>query len=156
MFLAWLVGKCHISGLTSSSVFVSDTVYQDLLGQQGNSEDPGHQSALWPTPEQTGIAQSSPQQSFPLQLDPYPAGGIPGHIGVPVPLNSVPETHLPGTSGGISSMAVTGDAEGTVGEDTLQLHPTLGKTCQLDWTHWGWSLGREEAGEGGEGTSGRK
>ncbi|XP_073903474.1 protein transport protein Sec16B isoform X4 [Castor canadensis] len=105
----------------------TDTVYQDLLGQQGNSEDPGHQSALWPTPEQTGIAQSSPQQSFPLQLDPYPAGGIPGHIGVPVPLNSVPETHLPGTSGGISSMAVTGDAEGTVGEDTLQLHPTLGE-----------------------------
>ncbi|XP_057585523.1 protein transport protein Sec16B isoform X2 [Hippopotamus amphibius kiboko] len=79
-----------------------NTFYQDLSGHQGNSEALGDRSALWPTPEQTGLAQPSPQQTFPLQPNSYPAGGGSGQMGVPVPLYSVPETHLPGTSGGVA------------------------------------------------------
>uniref|UniRef100_A0A8C6E8Y1 Protein transport protein sec16 n=1 Tax=Moschus moschiferus TaxID=68415 RepID=A0A8C6E8Y1_MOSMO len=91
-----------------------NTFYQDLSGPQGNSEACGDHSALWPTPEQSGPAQPSPQQP-----GSYPTGGGSGQMGVPVPLCSVPETHLLGTSG---SMAVTGAAGGRAWEEAQQIH----------------------------------
>ncbi|XP_026942030.1 protein transport protein Sec16B isoform X1 [Sagmatias obliquidens] len=101
-----------------------DTFYQDLSGHQGNSEALGDRSALWPTLEPMGPAQPSPQQPFPLQPSSYPAGGGSGQTGVPVPLYSVPEAHLPGTGG---SVAVTGTPGGRAWEEAQQMHPPPGE-----------------------------
>ncbi|XP_004425062.1 PREDICTED: protein transport protein Sec16B [Ceratotherium simum simum] len=96
-----------------------NTFYQDLSGRQGDSEAFGDRSALWPTPEQMGLARPSPQAPFPLQPGSYPAGGGSGQIGVPVPLYSVPETCLPGPGG---NEAVTGAPGGRAWEETQQIH----------------------------------
>uniref|UniRef100_A0A8D1KL26 Protein transport protein sec16 n=1 Tax=Sus scrofa TaxID=9823 RepID=A0A8D1KL26_PIG len=103
------------------------TFYQDLSGHQGNSEALGGCSAQWPTPEQTGPAQLSPQQPFALQPGSYPAGGGSQQTGVPVPLYAVPETHPAGTLG---SVAVTGAPGERAWEEAQQMHPPPGKTCQ--------------------------
>ncbi|XP_008570042.1 PREDICTED: protein transport protein Sec16B [Galeopterus variegatus] len=108
-----------------------DTSYQDLVGHQGCSEAPGYGPALWPTTEQTGPTQPSPQQPFLLQLGPYPAGGGAGQTGAPVPLYSVPETHLLGTGG---SIAVTGAPGGKVWEETLQTTPVPGENTMSQET----------------------
>uniref|UniRef100_A0A8B9WRI5 Protein transport protein sec16 n=1 Tax=Bos mutus grunniens TaxID=30521 RepID=A0A8B9WRI5_BOSMU len=101
-----------------------NTFYQGLSGPQGNSEAYGDRSALWPTLEQSGPAQLSPQQP-----GSYPTGGGSGQMGVPVPLYSVPETHLLGTSG---SVAVTGAPGGTAWEEAQQIHlpPVSPETLQ--------------------------
>uniref|UniRef100_A0A8C5XUY8 SEC16 homolog B, endoplasmic reticulum export factor n=1 Tax=Microcebus murinus TaxID=30608 RepID=A0A8C5XUY8_MICMU len=114
--------RSDISG--SRGATTENTFYQDLSGPQGYSEAPGHRSALWPTSEQTCLPQPSPQQPFPLQPGSYPAGGGAGQTGAPMLLYSVPETHLPGTSG---SVAVTQVPGGTVWEETLQTHPLPGE-----------------------------
>ncbi|KAB0397378.1 hypothetical protein E2I00_019657, partial [Balaenoptera physalus] len=103
---------------------LDDTFYQDLSGHQGNSEALGDCSALWPTLEPMGPAHPSPQQPLPLQPSSYPAGGGSGQTGVPVPLYSVPETHLPGTGG---SVAVTGTPGGRAWEEAQQMHPPPGE-----------------------------
>ncbi|XP_007448604.1 PREDICTED: LOW QUALITY PROTEIN: protein transport protein Sec16B [Lipotes vexillifer] len=97
-----------------------DTFYQELSGHQGNTEALGDCSALWPTLEPMGPAHPSAQQPFPLQPSSYPAGGGSGQTGVPVPLYSVPEAHLPGTGG---SVAVTGTPGGRAWEEAQQMHP---------------------------------
>ena len=101
---------------------LENTIYQDLSEPQGNSEAYGDRSALWPTLEQSGPAQLGPQQP-----GSYPTGGSSGQMGVPVPLYSVPETHLLGTSG---SVAVTGAPGGTAWEEAQQIHLPPGKSCQ--------------------------
>ncbi|XP_049724095.1 protein transport protein Sec16B isoform X1 [Elephas maximus indicus] len=98
--------------------------YQDLSGHQGYSELLGYCSAPWPMPEQTGPSQPSSQQPFPLQLGSHPVGGGAGQTGPPVPLCSVPETHLPGTG---SSMAVTAAPGARAREEALQAHPLFGE-----------------------------
>lgn len=108
-------------------VSLEHTFYQDLSGQQGNSEALGGCSAQWPTPEQTGPAQLSPQQPFALQPSSYPAGGGSQQTGIPVPLYAVPETHPPGTLG---SVAVTGAPGERAWEEAQQMHSPPGKTCQ--------------------------
>uniref|UniRef100_A0A8D0SBM2 Protein transport protein sec16 n=1 Tax=Sus scrofa TaxID=9823 RepID=A0A8D0SBM2_PIG len=100
------------------------TFYQDLSGQQGNSEALGGCSAQWPTPEQTGPAQLSPQQPFALQPSSYPAGGGSQQTGIPVPLYAVPETHPPGTLG---SVAVTGAPGERAWEEAQQMHSPPGE-----------------------------
>ncbi|XP_029416056.1 protein transport protein Sec16B isoform X3 [Nannospalax galili] len=114
----------------------TDTFYQELSGYQGYSEDPGYHAALWPTPAPTGLSQPSPHQPFPLQQGPYSEGGGAGHMGVPVPLYSVPATHLPLTSGGSNSSSNSGvTVTGAPGErDMPQIHPALGEgtTSQED------------------------
>lgn len=117
---------------TSSSL---DIPYQDLSGYQSYSGDPGYRSSPWPTPEQTGLTQPIPQQPFPLQRDAYPERDGSRYTGTPVPLYSVPATHLPATSGG-GSVAVPGAPGGRVGEEMLRMHPSLGKTCQPGWAPW--------------------
>lgn len=119
--------RCHTLGLTSFSLPVSleNTVYQDLSGHQGDPEATEDRPALWPTVEQTVPAQPSLQQPFPFQPGSYPAGGGLGQMGVPVPLYSVPQTHLPGTGG---SLAVTEAPAGRAWEETQQLPPPPGKT----------------------------
>lgn len=129
---------------------LDDTFYQDLSGHQGNSEALGDCSALWPTLEPMGPAQPSPQQPFPLQPSSYPAGGGSGQTGVPVPLYSVPEAHLPGTGG---SVAVTGTPGGRAWEEAQQMHPPPGKTCQRGSEPWVTRCLGEQAEEGGAGTS---
>lgn len=112
-----------------------DTPYHDLYGQQNYSEDSEYSSALWPTSEQTSLTNTTPQQPFPLQRDTYSERDGPVHTGTPVPLYSVPATHLTVTSGssGGSGVAVTGAPGGRVGEEMLLKHPALGKTCQPGW-----------------------
>ncbi|MBZ3887469.1 Protein transport protein Sec16B [Sciurus carolinensis] len=106
-----------------------DTSSQDLPGRQGHSEAPGHHSAPWP--EQAGPPQPSPQPPFPPQWGPLPVGGGTGHMQAPVPLYSVPETHLPGPSGDsvCDSVAVTGAPGGRAWEETLQTQPTSGASA---------------------------
>ncbi|XP_020919350.1 protein transport protein Sec16B isoform X1 [Sus scrofa] len=113
--------RLDISGARKTT---EHTFYQDLSGQQGNSEALGGCSAQWPTPEQTGPAQLSPQQPFALQPSSYPAGGGSQQTGVPVPLYEVPETHLPGTLG---SVAVTGAPGERAWEEAQQMHPPPGE-----------------------------
>ncbi|XP_037362315.1 protein transport protein Sec16B [Talpa occidentalis] len=103
-----------------------NTFYQDLSGQQGDSEALGDRSALWPTSEPTVPAQPAPQQSFPLLPGSYPYGGGAGQTGVPVPLYSVPLTHQPGTGSG-GSVAVTGAPGGSTWEENQQMYPTPGE-----------------------------
>ncbi|CAI9179716.1 unnamed protein product [Rangifer tarandus platyrhynchus] len=91
-----------------------NTFYHDLSGPQGNSGAYGDRSALWPTPEQSRPAQPSPQQP-----GSYPTGGSSEQVGVPVPLCSVPETHLLGTGG---SVAATGAPGGSAWEGAQQIH----------------------------------
>lgn len=105
-------------------VSLEHTFYQDLSGQQGNSEALGGCSAQWPTPEQTGPAQLSPQQPFALQPSSYPAGGGSQQTGIPVPLYAVPETHPPGTLG---SVAVTGAPGERAWEEAQQMHSPPGE-----------------------------
>ncbi|XP_047377683.1 protein transport protein Sec16B isoform X1 [Sciurus carolinensis] len=107
----------------------TDTSSQDLPGRQGHSEAPGHHSAPWP--EQAGPPQPSPQPPFPPQWGPLPVGGGTGHMQAPVPLYSVPETHLPGPSGDsvCDSVAVTGAPGGRAWEETLQTQPTSGASA---------------------------
>ncbi|XP_062961984.1 protein transport protein Sec16B [Cynocephalus volans] len=121
--------RSDISGARGRTA--EDTSYPDLVGHQGCSEAPGYGPALWPTPEQTGPTQPSPQQSFHLQLGPYPAGGGAGQTGAPVPLYSVPETHLLGTGG---SIAVTGAPGGKVWDETLQTTPIPGENTMSQET----------------------
>lgn len=71
-------------------------------------------------------------------------------MGVPVPLYSVPETHLLGTSG---SMAVTGAPGGTAWEEAQQIHLPPGKSCQEGSEPWVGRCGGEQAEEGGAGAS---
>ncbi|KAF4018602.1 hypothetical protein G4228_010064 [Cervus hanglu yarkandensis] len=92
-----------------------NTFYHDLSGPQGNSGAYGDRSALWPAPEQSGPAQPSPQQP-----GSYPTGGGSGQMGVPVPLYSVPETHLLETGG---SVAVTGAPGAWEGAQQIHLPP---------------------------------
>uniref|UniRef100_A0A8D1ZJQ7 Protein transport protein sec16 n=1 Tax=Sus scrofa TaxID=9823 RepID=A0A8D1ZJQ7_PIG len=113
--------RLDISGARKTT---EHTFYQDLSGQQGNSEALGGCSAQWPTPEQTGPAQLSPQQPFALQPSSYPAGGGSQQTGVPVPLYEVPETHLPGTLG---SVAVTGAPGERAWEEAQQMHSPPGE-----------------------------
>ncbi|KAL6087792.1 hypothetical protein STEG23_005159, partial [Scotinomys teguina] len=110
----------------------TDTPYQDLSGYQSYLGDPGYSSGPWPTPEQTGLTQPIPQQPFPLQRDIYSERDGSRHMGTPVPLYSVPATHLSATGGGGggiggSSVAVTGAPGGRVGEEMLRIHPSLGE-----------------------------
>lgn len=132
---------------TSSSL---DTSYQDLPGYQSYAGDPGYSSAPWPTPEQTGLTQPIPQQPLPPQRDPYSEREGLGHMGTPVPLYSVPATHMSVTSGDGSNhgVAVTGAPGARAGEEMPRTHPSLGKTCQPGG---GGSLGGKEASEGGMG-----
>jgi hypothetical protein len=109
-----------------------DTPYPDLSGHQNYSEDSEYSSTLWSTAEQTSLTNPLAQQSFPLQRDTYS-----GHMGTPVPLYSVPATHLAVTSGASgSSVAVTGTPGGRVGEDMLRTHPAFGETRQPAWVPW--------------------
>ncbi|XP_053519670.1 protein transport protein Sec16B isoform X2 [Artibeus jamaicensis] len=96
--------------------------YHDLSGHRGDSEATADPAAPWLTVEPTGPVRPGPQQPFPLQPDSYAAGGDWGQAGVPVPLYSVPETHLPGISGGL---AVTEAPGGRAWEEAhgTQLHP---------------------------------
>uniref|UniRef100_A0A8D0JKV7 Protein transport protein sec16 n=1 Tax=Sus scrofa TaxID=9823 RepID=A0A8D0JKV7_PIG len=113
--------RLDISGARKTT---EHTFYQDLSGQQGNSEALGGCSAQWPTPEQTGPAQLSPQQPFALQPSSYPAGGGSQQTGIPVPLYAVPETHPPGTLG---SVAVTGAPGERAWEEAQQMHSPPGE-----------------------------
>ncbi|XP_045838234.1 protein transport protein Sec16B isoform X2 [Meles meles] len=98
------------------------TFYHDLSGCQSNSGALGAHPALWPTLEQRGTGQPSPQPpSFPHQLSSHPAGGSMGQVGGPVPLYSVPAT------GG--SLAVTGAPGRGAWEETQQIHPPLGESA---------------------------
>lgn len=100
---------------------LESTFYHDLSGRQSNSGTLGARPALWPSLEQMGPGQPSPQQpAFPHQLSSHPAGGSVGQMGGPVPLYSVP-----GTGG---SLALTGTPGGGAWEETQQIHPPLGKT----------------------------
>lgn len=113
-----------------------DTFYHDLSGHQNYSEDSEYNSVLWLTPEQTSLANPTPQQPFPLQRDTYLDRDSSVHTGTPVPLYSVPETHFPvtsGASGGDSSVTVMGVPGGRAGEEMLRTHPALGKTRQPGW-----------------------
>ncbi|KAI4563470.1 hypothetical protein MJT46_019826, partial [Ovis ammon polii x Ovis aries] len=140
-----LQATLQVSPLLLCPVSLENTFYQDLSGPQGNSEAYGDHSALWPTPEQSGPAQLSPQQP-----GSYPTGGGSGQMGVPVPLSSVPETHLLGP---IGSVAVTGAPGGTAWEEAQQIHLAPGKSCQQGSEPWvGW-CGGEQAEEGGAGAS---
>uniref|UniRef100_A0A8D1M0H0 Protein transport protein sec16 n=1 Tax=Sus scrofa TaxID=9823 RepID=A0A8D1M0H0_PIG len=113
--------RLDISGARKTT---EHTFYQDLSGHQGNSEALGGCSAQWPTPEQTGPAQLSPQQPFALQPGSYPAGGGSQQTGVPVPLYAVPETHPAGTLG---SVAVTGAPGERAWEEAQQMHSPPGE-----------------------------
>ncbi|XP_039737343.1 protein transport protein Sec16B isoform X3 [Pteropus medius] len=108
-----------------------NTSYQDLSRHQGDSETRGDCAAPWPAAEQIGPAGPSPQQPFHVQPGSYPAGGGSGQMGVPVPLYSVPETHLPGTGGGI---AVTEAPGGMAWEGTQQTHPPPGEDAESQET----------------------
>lgn len=138
---------------TSSSL---DTSYRDLSGHPSYAGDPGYSSVLWPMPEQTGLTQPIPQQPLSLQRDSYSEREGLGHMGTPVPLYSVPATHLSVTSGDVSnnSMAVTGAPGARAGEEMPWIHPSLGKTCQPG--REGGSHGGKEASEGGTGPDWRK
>lgn len=110
------------------------TPYPDLSGHQNYSEDSEYSSTLWPTPEQTSLTNPIAQQPFPLQRDTYSERDGSGHMGTPVPLYSVPATHLAATSGASgSSAAVMGPPGGRVGEENLRTHPALGEAHQLAW-----------------------
>lgn len=91
------------------------TFYHDLSGHPSDSEALGDGSALWPTLEQMGPAQPSPQQPFLYQPGSHPAEGSVGQMGVPVPLYSVA-----GTSGSLAEVVTPG--VGTW-EETQQMHP---------------------------------
>ncbi|XP_077757921.1 protein transport protein Sec16B isoform X1 [Canis aureus] len=91
------------------------TFYHDLSGHPSDSEALGDRSALWPTLEQMGPAQPSPQQPFLYQPGSHPAGGSVGQMGVPVPLYSVA-----GTSGSLAAVVTPG---GGTWEETQQMHP---------------------------------
>lgn len=119
---------------------LESTFYHDLSGRQSDSGALADRSALWPTLEQTALAQPSPQQPFPHQPSSHPEGGSVGQMGVPVPLYSV--------SGAGGSLAVTGTPGGGAWEETQKIHPPLGKTGVR-------SFEGEEAEEGGGGTSRR-
>ncbi|XP_041518570.1 protein transport protein Sec16B isoform X1 [Microtus oregoni] len=120
-------------GSTNSHIYggrgTTDTSYQDLPGYQSYAGDPGYSSVPWPTPEQTGLTQPIPQQPLPPQRDPYSEREGLGYMGTPVPLYSVPATHLSMTSGDGSnkSVAVTGAPGARAGEEMLRIHPSLGE-----------------------------
>lgn len=126
-------GDLRDPDLTPSDIYgargTTDTPYRDLYGQQNYSEDSEYSSALWPTSEQTSLTNPTPQQPFPLQRDTYSERDGPVHMGTPVPLYSVPATHLTVISGSSSGsgVAVTGAPGGRVGEEMLQKHPALGE-----------------------------
>lgn len=101
------------------------TFYHDLSGHPSDSEALGDRSALWPTLEQMGPAQPSPQQPFLYQPGSHPAGGSVGQMGVPVPLYSVA-----GTSGSLAAVVTPG---GGTWEETQQMHPPPGKSYQEGW-----------------------
>ncbi|XP_048081025.1 protein transport protein Sec16B isoform X1 [Ursus arctos] len=105
-----------ISGARGSA---ESTFYHDLSGRQSDSGALADRSALWPTLEQTALAQPSPQQPFPHQPSSHPEGGSVGQMGVPVPLYSV--------SGAGGSLAVTGTPGGGAWEETQKIHPPLGE-----------------------------
>ncbi|KAM7336125.1 hypothetical protein ACRRTK_004618 [Alexandromys fortis] len=115
----------HIYGARGTT----DTSYQDLPGYQSYAGDPGYSSVPWPMPEQTGLTQTIPQQPLPPQRDPYSEREGLGYIGTPVPLYSVPATHLSVTSGDGSnnSVAVTGAPGARAGEEMPRIHPSLGE-----------------------------
>lgn len=114
-----------------------DTPYHDLSGHQNYSEDSGYSPALWPTPEQTNLTNPIPQPPFPVPRDTYSERDGSAHLGNPVPLYSVPATHLSATSGASgSNVAVTRPPGGGVGEEMLRTHPALGKTRQPGWVPW--------------------
>ncbi|XP_036891123.1 protein transport protein Sec16B isoform X2 [Sturnira hondurensis] len=116
--------RLDISGARGTT---ENTFYQDLSEHRGDSEATADPSALWPTVEPTGLVRPGPQQPFSLQPGSYPSGGDWGQTEVPVPLYSVPETHLPGLSGGLAVTEAPGgraweEAHGTQlppGENTL-------------------------------------
>ncbi|XP_031242187.1 protein transport protein Sec16B isoform X3 [Mastomys coucha] len=117
---------------TSSDIYgvggTTDIPYPDLSGHQNYSEDSEYSSPLWPTPERTSLSNPITQQPFSLQRDTYAEADGSGHMGTPVPLYSVPATHLSATSGASgSSVAVTGAPGGRVGEEMLWTHPALGE-----------------------------
>ncbi|KAK2497238.1 hypothetical protein MC885_012856 [Smutsia gigantea] len=99
-----------------------NTSYQEPSGHPGNLEDLRDRSALWPT------AGPSPQQPFPHQPGSYQAGGGSGQMGVPVPLYSVPESHLPGIGGGLP---VSGAPGGRAWEETRQTCPPPGENTMF-------------------------
>ncbi|XP_066117314.1 protein transport protein Sec16B isoform X1 [Saccopteryx bilineata] len=111
------------------------TTENTFLGHQGDLEATADPSAMWPTAEPMGPARPSPQPPFPFQPGSYPAGGNPEQTGVPVPLYSVPETHLPGIGGSVALAEAPGGwawgqaqqtppppGENTVFQETFQ-HP---------------------------------
>ncbi|XP_071076162.1 protein transport protein Sec16B isoform X2 [Desmodus rotundus] len=121
------------SDISGARGTTENTFYQDLSGHQGDSEATVDPSASWPTVEPMGPVRPGPQQPFPLQPGSYPAGGDWGQTGVPVPLYSVPKTHLPGISGGLAvteaprgrawegaQQTQTYPGENTVSPDTFQ------------------------------------
>lgn len=80
-------------------------------------------------------------------MGPYLEEGGVGHTGAPVPLFSVPETHPPGAGDGGGSVAVVGAPEGRAYEETLQMYPVSGKTCQQAGTLAVIPGAEEEVGE---------
>ncbi|XP_076797550.1 protein transport protein Sec16B isoform X7 [Arvicanthis niloticus] len=127
-------GDLRDPGSTSSDIYgargTTDAPYRNLSSHQNYSDDSEYNSALWPTPEQTSLANPTPHQPFPLQQDPYSDRDGSVHTGTPVPLYSVPATHFSvasGASGGDSSVAVMGAPGGRAGEETLKTHPALGE-----------------------------
>lgn len=123
-------------------VSLGNTFDQDLSGRQGDSEATADPSAPWPTVEPTAPVRPGPQQPFLLQPGSYPAGGDWGQAGVPVPLYSVPETHLPGIGGGL---AVTEAPGGRAWEEAQQTQPHPGEACAglAGWAEQGWREGAE-------------
>ncbi|XP_016049201.2 protein transport protein Sec16B isoform X1 [Erinaceus europaeus] len=100
------------------------TFYQDPSACQDDSEVLGDGSAPWQTPKHAGLVEPSLQQAFPLQPGFYPVDGGVGHMGVPVPLYSVPQTYVPRTGG---SLAGTGAPGGRAYEEIPQTHLPSGE-----------------------------
>ncbi|XP_052056560.1 protein transport protein Sec16B [Apodemus sylvaticus] len=125
-------GDLRDADSTPSDIYATggttDTPYHDLSGHQNYSEDSGYSPALRPTPEQTSLTNPIPQPPFPVLRDIYSERDGSAHMGNPVPLYSVPATHLSATSGASgSNVAVTGPPGGGVGEEMLRTHPALGE-----------------------------
>ncbi|XP_058130762.1 protein transport protein Sec16B isoform X2 [Dasypus novemcinctus] len=118
--------SAHLDISGARGATTENTVYQDLWGPQGYSEPLGHHSFLWPSPEPTVLSQPSSQQPFLPQLGSCPAGGGAGQLGAPVPLYSVPDTHLPGAGSGV---AVTVAPGGEGWQETLQADLPLGENA---------------------------
>ncbi|XP_054443697.1 protein transport protein Sec16B [Pteronotus mesoamericanus] len=115
---------CSHSDISGAQGTTGNPSYYNLSRHQGDSDTTRDPSALWPTVEPVRPARPSPQQPLALQPGSYPVGGDLGQTGVPVPLYSVPETHLPGLDGGT---AVTEAPGGRAWEGAQQTQPRPGE-----------------------------